>query len=181
MKKTDEHGGDVDRKTERGWAVPGLGCQHCPAAFFTSEGHDAHMKERHSNEARPESWSQEDEETGKRTRIDYVPNVDRHSPHTWALSEAGEDWEPGKKLSVLQTDHEGKVLSIQTHPDHLREGHATALWNHATRLANATRPAPKHSEKRTVAGDRWAKKIGGELPKRTPVSKTQFRGFVWGE
>lgn len=63
----------------------------------------------------------------------------------------------------------GDVIDIQVHPDHRRKGVATALWNHAIKMAGTPTvlideieqmPYPEHSGHRTEAGEAWAKSTG---------------------
>lgn len=61
-----------------------------------------------------------------------------------------------------------QVRNVMVEPEHQRQGIATAMWNEGHRLAeqNARIPKPKHSADRTIAGDAWAKSVGGPLPRR---------------
>lgn len=69
------------------------------------------------------------------------------------------------------SDKTGEVTHIAVLGDKRRQGVATALWNRAQELAAEKGiTAPRHSSKRTEAGDAWAKSVGGELPRRTKVS-----------
>jgi hypothetical protein len=57
------------------------------------------------------------------------------------------------------------VTNIQVWPDEQRQGIGTAMWN----MGQKIRPKPVHSADRTRAGEAWAKKVGGRLPRRKPV------------
>lgn len=66
---------------------------------------------------------------------------------------------------IWSNDH---VRNIQVDPQHHRRGVGTSLWNEGHRIASEERsvPAPKHSPDRTDAGDAWARKVGGSVPRR---------------
>jgi ribosomal protein S18 acetylase RimI-like enzyme len=76
----------------------------------------------------------------------------------------------GKKLGELQTVHEpgtedhGTVWGIEVGEKHQRKGIGTGMLRHLEGRGVKV----KHSELRTNAGDAWAKKVGGHLPKRWP-------------
>ena len=72
--------------------------------------------------------------------------------------------------TMLWTSKE--ISNIGVVPGQERRGIATALWNEGHRMAaeNARVPQPKHSADRTVSGDRWARSVGGRLPRRKPMS-----------
>jgi len=170
---TDKHGGDAPIEKGSSTTYPALGCPHCPAAFFKTESHVSHIDEQHPDQPSARAWKD------GAHQITYFPHMDKAFPHAWTLS----DLKTNTALSHLVLDHDGSVLSIETHPNHLREGLATKLWNSAKELSNSKKgmPAPKHSPSRTSSGDAFFKTVGGELPKRSPVSSAQFRGFRWGE
>lgn len=173
----DEHGGDVPVKTETGTRYPGLGCSHCPAAFFSQEGHHAHMQEKHPDKPVAEEW-----ESSEGHKVTYIPNLNRQTPHMYLLS----DTKSGKYLSNMVTSHEGEILGVETHPKHRRQGHATELMNAAKEHSETTPgvPAPKFSGTRTSAGEKWqnktAKKLGGEVPPRggSLLSARQMQGMI---
>lgn len=54
------------------------------------------------------------------------------------------------------------VKDVFVDPAHQRRGIATAMWE----AGQQVRPRPKHSDDRTDAGDAWAKKVGGPVPRR---------------
>lgn len=58
----------------------------------------------------------------------------------------------------------GEIDRLRVHPDHQRQGIATALWNEGQKYE----PAPRHSPYRTPEGDGFARKMGGPLPKADP-------------
>ena len=92
------------------------------------------------------------------------------------------DGQNSETLSVRAThpDH-GDVGHLYWHPrtgtirdvlvmgEHQGKGIATQMFKTAQETAATTRgvPAPKHSQDRTDAGDAWAKKVGGRVPRRS--------------
>ena len=66
------------------------------------------------------------------------------------------DWHP-------ETGH---IKDIKVNNDLQRQGIGTRLWNKAQEISGQQGiVAPTHSPDRTKAGDSWARKVGGELPK----------------
>jgi hypothetical protein len=64
----------------------------------------------------------------------------------------------------------GKINDLWIPEEHRGKGLATAMFRFAQKehiLGNAD-TAPVHSADRTDAGDAWARKVGGKLPKRNP-------------
>jgi hypothetical protein len=61
-----------------------------------------------------------------------------------------------------------EIRNIGVTPGQERRGIATAMWHEGHRLAaeNPGIPQPKHSKQRTSAGDKWARSVGGRLPRR---------------
>lgn len=57
----------------------------------------------------------------------------------------------------------GTIHHVGVEEEHGRRGVATAMWN----MAQEARPRPKHSADRTTQGDKWARKVGGRLPRRS--------------
>jgi GNAT superfamily N-acetyltransferase len=170
--QTDEHGGDLDIKTEKGYMIPTLGCSHCPAAFFSEDRHAAHIRERHPDKAAPESW-----ESSEGHVVHYVPNITRHHPHWYIMSDA----QSGKYISNMVVGHSGEVEGLETHPKYRRQGIASELWHAAQQHAETTPgvPTPQHSRLRTRAGTAWAKKVGGDIPQSNQVlSARQMRGMI---
>ena len=106
----------------------------------------------------------------------YTPNLGRGIAHHWAM------WHNPTNAMVGQMhQHEnGEVSAIEIHPKHRRQGLATMMWN-AVKDISASKglPAPKHSAARTPLGDKFAKSIGGDLPKRQVVSQAQFKDARW--
>lgn len=159
MSAQDEHGGDVPVTTGNSTRYPGLACSHCPAAFFSNEGHYAHMLTKHPDKPVAEEW-----ESSPGHKVTYFPNLNRQTPHMYILSEGG------KHIANMVTGHEGEIQGIETHPKMRRQGHATELLNAASEHAETTAgvPTPKFSKTRTSAGDKFqrsaAKKLGGEAP-----------------
>lgn len=170
---TSEHGGDLPTtRMENGQTLtsfPGLRCSHCPAAFYKTESKFAHEKEKHPGQ--PYSHSAEDETH----RIDYYHYLNKQTPHFFVLH----DKKSGKIVSNLTLDEEGKVQGVETHPEFRRQGLATKLWDYAKSRSDIGIPEPKHSSMRTREGEAWAKKIGGDLPKRGRLlSARQMQGMI---
>lgn len=166
------HGGDAPiPRMENGRTLmrfPGLACPHCPARFF-GDRYVEHVQTKHPGQ--PYSHSAEDEEH----RIDYHHYFTRQHPHFFILS----DKKSGKMLANMNLDAEGKVQGVETHPDYRRQGLATKLWNYAKERSDMGIPEPKHSSARTKEGEEWAKKVGGELPKRGRLlSARQMQGMI---
>lgn len=62
------------------------------------------------------------------------------------------------------------VEGIEVHPDYQGQGHATDMWHMAQKLGLN----PVHSVDRTLAGDTWARKMGGHLP---PLPTSESTGY----
>jgi hypothetical protein len=60
------------------------------------------------------------------------------------------------------------IRSIDVMPERKRQGIATGMWNEGHRLASEVQriPKPTHSSIRTAQGDKWARAVGGRLPRR---------------
>jgi hypothetical protein len=60
----------------------------------------------------------------------------------------------------------GHIIRINVSRDVARKGLGTAMWNEGHRLAQESPDVvpPKHSRDRTLAGELWARRVGGELP-----------------
>lgn len=172
MSATDEHGGDLPRENGNTTNYPGLGCPHCPAAFFSNDRHAAHQLTAHSDKPHSVAWV-----TGEH-KIEYHPNLTRQHPHFYLMSEA----QTGKPVSNMALDREGKVLAVETDPKKRRQGLATKLWTEAQKHSQEMPgvPAPKHSGMRTRAGEAWAKKVGGEVPSRNGefLSARSMQGMI---
>lgn len=169
MSASDEHGGDAPIEKGNTTSYPGLGCPHCPAAFFSGEKQVAHMKERHPNQPRATAWEDEHH------RVEYIPHMTRQHPHMYLLSEK----QSGKILSNMALDEKGKVQAVETHPKYRRQGLATKLWGIAQENTAQGAPAPVHSPTRTRAGEAWAKKVGGDVPPRGRLlSARQMQGMI---
>ena len=67
---------------------------------------------------------------------------------------------------MLWDAQKGHILRIKVNGDVARRGLGTAMWNEGHRLAESSPDvvAPKHSRDRTVGGELWARRVGGELP-----------------
>lgn len=171
--RTDEHGGDLPTtRMENGGTVtsyPGYRCPHCPASFFKPEKQMSHTQETHPGQ--PYNHSVEDD----KHRIDYFHWFTPQHPHFFVMT----DKESNKIVSNLTLDEKGKVSGVETHPEFRRQGLATKLWNYAKERSDMGIPEPKHSTMRTKEGEEWAKKIGGDLPKRGRLlSARQMQGMI---
>jgi GNAT superfamily N-acetyltransferase len=116
--------------------------------------------------------------SGEHTLI-HMPDVGAGISHMWNL------WHDPKNKMVgsMHQHRDGTVLSVEVHPDHRRQGLATKMWGIVDSLSKQDEsiPAPKHSGSRTASGDKFAKSIGGELPKRTVISQAQFNPTRWSD
>ena len=176
MNQQDEHGGDLPIQTGTSTRYPGRACSHCPAAFFSSEGHYTHMLERHPDKPVAEQW-----ESSPGHTVTYFPNLNRQTPHMYVLSDSKTE----KPISNLVVNHTGEIMGIETHPKMKRQGHATELLNAANEHAETTSgvPKPEFSKTRTSAGDKFqkaaAKKLGGEAPTGgSLLSPRQMQGML---
>jgi hypothetical protein len=180
--RTDEHGGDLPvTKAENGRTVinhPGMGCPHCPASFFKTEGQINHIQDRHPDQPHAARMKFKDKE-GNPAFVDYWPNMHRHQPHL--LLHVGEGNESRGRMVLADT---GEVSVVETSPKHRRQGVATSLWEVAQHLHETMPgfPKPEHSAVRTEEGDAWAKKVGGDVPKLEGgrhLSQEEFRDTRW--
>ena len=147
----------------------GFACQHCEASFLKKEDFSAHLQQTHPGQ--PFHHSVQDD----KHKIEYYHYATPAHPHWFILS----DKQSGKYLSNLNLGHDGEVLALETHPKYRRQGLATKLWNYAKLRSDIGIPTPKHSTARTRQGEAWAKKVGGELPKRgNLLSARQMRGMI---
>jgi hypothetical protein len=84
---------------------------------------------------------------------------------------AGSDLDPGyRPIASMSWHHKtGEILGLHTSPQFQRQGIATGMWHEGQRIASETRGVtkPKHSPVRTESGERWARSLGGRLPRRT--------------
>ena len=106
-------------------------------------------------------------------QIIHVPNVGMGISHKWDM------WHnpTNEMVGTMHQHKDGTVLAIEVHPEHRRQGVATKMWGMVNSLSRTTEgiPAPRHSSSRTPSGEKFAKSIGGELPKRTVISQKQFK------
>jgi GNAT superfamily N-acetyltransferase len=172
----DEHGGHKPYKNPEGsTSIPGLGCSHCQAAFYTNEGLSTHMDDRHSD--KPKATATVDGEH----RMEHYPYLMPHSPHLYALF----DHKTNQGLASMSLDHDGTVNALEVHPDYRRQGLATKLWSMATEHAKTSKaergwdiPEPKHSTMRTPEGDAWARSTGAAgVPIHGMISSRQMQGI----
>lgn len=109
--------------------------------------------------------------------IIHTPNVGAGIAHHWSMWHDPTD----KMVGQLHQRDDGTVSAIEVHPKHRRSGVATKMWNIVNSISQQDKsiPAPKHATSRTAAGDKFAKSIGGEIPKRTVVNQNQFKNARW--
>lgn len=70
---------------------------------------------------------------------------------------------PGSEEPVGRMTYNAREITrFDIEPGHQRKGLGTAMWGHGQRQ----KVRPKHSADRTTAGDAWARKVGGRLPRR---------------
>lgn len=74
--------------------------------------------------------------------------------HSWTLTVDGED--VSELWANLKT---GQIMQVETKKAHQGEGHATALYRHATQTVDLYHSPQEH---RTPAGDAFAHAVGGE-------------------
>jgi ribosomal protein S18 acetylase RimI-like enzyme len=67
----------------------------------------------------------------------------------------------GTPVATLAWDSK-QIKNVEVDSAHQGKGLATAMWD----MGQEIKPRPKHSRDRTDAGDAWAKKVGGPLPRR---------------
>jgi hypothetical protein len=68
--------------------------------------------------------------------------------------------------SIKWNGRTGRVNLISVNEDYRGLGVGTSLWERANKLSEMHgTPALQHSNDRTIAGDAWAKKVGGKLTK----------------
>lgn len=86
--------------------------------------------------------------------MEFTKQVSPMGKRTFYLSDGGHSV---ARAILLET---GEVEWICTFSQYQRKGYATALWNWMVEQGEE----PKHSPCRLIEGDRWARKVGGELP-----------------
>lgn len=67
--------------------------------------------------------------------------------------------------SGTRSRNPGEIGYVHVQPEHRGNGLASAMYEHAA--SSGIRPSPKHSPDRTDAGDGWAKRVGGRVPRRS--------------
>lgn len=88
----------------------------------------------------------------------------RHSIHAV-------DKETGQGVGHMQwsgDEWNGRIWDVAVHEEHRRRGLGTAMYQKAKNIAensNGRIVPPTHSDTRTPAGDAWAEKVGGDLPR----------------
>lgn len=107
-----------------------------------------------------------------------VPKV--HRIQAFGTDELYDDRRLGvwaSKLGHMQWDaQKGHIISIQVDEAITRRGLGTAMWHEANRIAsqNPGIIAPRHSQVRTVSGELWARRVGGDLPPNRDVRAQQL-------
>lgn len=101
---------------------------------------------------------------------DNLSNLQFNYEHLWRSNEhvidAGQDADHGHLSWDAST---GRIAQVFVPESMRRQGIATQLWNKAHEEADKRGLVPpKHSETRTVEGDKWAQKI---TPGTKPASK----------
>ena len=63
----------------------------------------------------------------------------------------------------------GTIRDVLVMGEHQGKGIATQMYRLAQQVAETTKgvPTPKHSRDRTVAGEAWARSVGGKLPRKS--------------
>ena len=169
------HGGDAPEETPNGFSMPGRGCSHCPAAFFSNERLDSHMDERHPDKPKAVAWHTDDHV------MDYYPSLHPAWPHLSMLH----DKKTNQHVVSMVLGHDGELQGIETHPERRREGLATKLWDMATEHAKQNQgrgvPMPTHSNLRTPEGNAWATSTGAAgVPAHSLLSSRQMMAMPVG-
>lgn len=108
-------------------------------------------------------------------KVEYYPWFTGAHPHFYVLKHK----DTGQLLSNMTLGHTGEVLGLETHPKHRGQGLATKLWSIANQNSANAGVTPKHSDLMTEEGEKWARKVGGELPERIARSReTSMRGML---
>ena len=98
----------------------------------------------------------------------YFPPQGKDPMHT--LTATNEENPFNQLGTIIWHKKTGKVDWIRTHENYRGLGLATTLWEKAHKLSADTGiRAPEHSQHRTPFGEKWAKAVGGKLPKRKDV------------
>lgn len=154
-----------------------FGCPHCghKEGFPDLKSQVAHIKKKHPDQ--PHSARLQ---TESGAFIDYFPHMDKSRPHM--LFHVNPETDKSQGQMILS--HKGEVESVETKPEMRRQGIATEMWKAANYLHENMPgvPKPAHSVLRTTSGNKWAKAVGGEVPKLQGgrvVSQRQFRNIRW--
>ena len=83
-----------------------------------------------------------------------------------------EDRNTGESMGAIEWHPEtGEILNIDTAKPYRRLGVATTLFHEAKNIAREQGLVePVHSADRSTMGNKWAKAVGGKLPKRKKLS-----------
>lgn len=71
-----------------------------------------------------------------------------------------EAWENNSRIGCLVFDYDGFIEDITVSKEYRRKGIATKMWQAGLDGGYKL----KHSDRRSPAGDAWAKRVGGDLP-----------------
>lgn len=107
----------------------------------------------------------------------HIPNVGAGIAHKWDMWHDPSD----TRVGTMHQHEDGTVGAVEVHPEHRRTGVATKMWKVVSEMSKQVPgiPEPKHSKARTASGDKFAKAIGGDLPKRQVISQEQFKNERW--
>lgn len=96
--------------------------------------------------------------------------ANRHTPESagWhsvhAYLDEGKPWEQHVGVMHWRKKAAGGIRGQVDWIESGMPGVGTHMWEHAQKLP--VTPKPAHSADRTDAGDEWARKVGGKLPRR---------------
>lgn len=100
------------------------------------------------------------------------------SAHNFTMHDSDDQF-----IGTMGLSHDGTIDHIEVHPELRRQGLATKLYNFGHELHGdiPSIPAPKHSETKTEAGQKWANAVGGEEPEYSDIiPDSQYRHARWG-
>ncbi len=91
-------------------------------------------------------------------QFEHTESNTEHSLHAYSGGEhAGElHWRKQSGQKWGRQMQQGEVDELRVEPAYRRQGVGTALWNEGKSYS----PAPVHSRVQTLAGSRWADKVG---------------------
>lgn len=100
-------------------------------------------------------------------KLHYTPATGGRNHQIWAEHD-GEDighlhW--GADYGIGSSAHQwGMITDLEVHPDYQRRGVATAMWDHAHKVAPDDPPI--HSPDISEDAEEWARSVGGHIPGR---------------